>query len=261
MAASRRASRAWLGLCHAELGAFTEGLALAEDGLRIAETVNHPFSLIEACFGIGVVSLRQGDLQRAIPVLERAMGLCQDWHHSALLTHGWPQPWAWRMPWRGVSPRVWRWRNRGWSKRLQGHTEVSGALRSPASARRICWLAAWRTRANAPRRRSISPASTSNAATRPGPCGSWARARRARRSPEVEPAAGHYRQALALADELGMRPLQAHCHLASARCMPRSASGSEARAELSAAIELYRAMDMTFWLPQAEAALAQVEGR
>ena len=35
----------------------------------------------------------------------------------------------------------------------------------------------------------------------------------------------------------------------------------QARTELSAAIELYQAMDMTFWIPQAEAALAQVEGR
>ena len=34
----------------------------------------------------------------------------------------------------------------------------------------------------------------------------------------------------------------------------------QARTELTAAIALYRAMDMTFWLPQAEAALAQVEG-
>jgi hypothetical protein len=33
-----------------------------------------------------------------------------------------------------------------------------------------------------------------------------------------------------------------------------------ARTELSTAIELYRAIDMSFWLPQAEAALAQVEG-
>jgi hypothetical protein len=36
---------------------------------------------------------------------------------------------------------------------------------------------------------------------------------------------------------------------------------AEARAELSTAIELYRAMDMILWLPQTEAALAQVEGR
>src|SRR2546427_5255169 len=35
----------------------------------------------------------------------------------------------------------------------------------------------------------------------------------------------------------------------------------QARAALTTAIDLYRAMDMTFWLPQAEAALAQVEGR
>jgi len=37
--------------------------------------------------------------------------------------------------------------------------------------------------------------------------------------------------------------------------------GAQARAALSAAIELYRAMDMTFWLPEAEAALVQVEGQ
>jgi hypothetical protein len=34
-----------------------------------------------------------------------------------------------------------------------------------------------------------------------------------------------------------------------------------ARTEFSAAIELYRAMDMTFWLPQAGAALARVDGQ
>jgi hypothetical protein len=34
-----------------------------------------------------------------------------------------------------------------------------------------------------------------------------------------------------------------------------------ARAALAAAIDLYRPMDMTFWLPQAEAALEQAEGR
>ena len=39
------------------------------------------------------------------------------------------------------------------------------------------------------------------------------RNRRAPRSPRCGAAGGHYRQALALADELGMRPLVAHCHL------------------------------------------------
>ena len=67
-------------LDHAELGAFAEGLAMAEEGRRIAETVNQPFSLIQACYGISVVYQRQGDVPPAIPLLERALGLCQDWH-------------------------------------------------------------------------------------------------------------------------------------------------------------------------------------
>jgi hypothetical protein len=35
----------------------------------------------------------------------------------------------------------------------------------------------------------------------------------------------------------------------------------QSHTELSIAIELYRGMEITFWLPRAEAALAQVEGR
>jgi Flp pilus assembly protein TadD len=76
-------------------------------------------------------------------------------------------------------------------------------------------------------------------------------------SPEVESAAGHYRQALALAEELGMRPLQAHCHRGLGTLYLKLGQPEQARIELTTAIELYRAMDMTFWLPQAEAVLAQ----
>jgi hypothetical protein len=36
---------------------------------------------------------------------------------------------------------------------------------------------------------------------------------------------------------------------------------SDVQTELSAAVELYRSMAMTFWMPQVEAALAEVEGR
>jgi class 3 adenylate cyclase/tetratricopeptide (TPR) repeat protein len=78
--------------------------------------------------------------------------------------------------------------------------------------------------------------------------------------PEVEPANTHYRQALTLAEELGMRPLQAHCHLGLGTLYAKIGRPEQARAELSVAIGLYRAMDMTFWLPQAEAALAQAGG-
>jgi len=82
-----------------------------------------------------------------------------------------------------------------------------------------------------------------------------------RNPPQVESAAAAYQQAMALSEELGMRPLQAHCHLGLGTLDTKAGQREPARAELSAAIALYRAMDMTFWLPQAEAVLVQVEGQ
>ena len=82
-----------------------------------------------------------------------------------------------------------------------------------------------------------------------------------RNPPEVESADDYYRQAMALAEELGMRPLQAHCHLGLGTLYATIGRRAEARTALSAAIALYRTMDMIFWLPQAEARLGQVEGR
>jgi hypothetical protein len=58
-----------------------------------------------------------------------------------------------------------------------------------------------------------------------------------------------------------MRPRQAHCHLGLGTLYATIGRRDQAHVELSTAIALYRAMDMTFWLPQAEAVLAQVEGR
>jgi tetratricopeptide (TPR) repeat protein len=82
-----------------------------------------------------------------------------------------------------------------------------------------------------------------------------------REPPESARAEAHYQQALALADELSMRPLVAHCHLGLGTLYVKTGRREQARAALSAAMALYRAMDMSFWLPQAEAALGQMEGR
>jgi tetratricopeptide (TPR) repeat protein len=79
--------------------------------------------------------------------------------------------------------------------------------------------------------------------------------------PEGAPAAQCYRQALALAEDLGMRPLQAHAHRSLGTLYATIGRRAEARAELSTAIDFYRSMEMTFWLSPAAAALAQVEGR
>ena len=62
----------------------------------------------------------------------------------------------------------------------------------------------------------------------------------------------------ALAEELSIRPLQAHCHLGLATLYAQTGRVEQARVGLSAAVTLYRAMEIRFWLPRTEAALAQV---
>src|SRR5262249_53590043 len=70
-------SRAYLAYCLAELGAFAEGWAHAKDALRLAEAVDHPYSLAIACAAVGYVYLRQGAPHQAICVLEQGLSLSE----------------------------------------------------------------------------------------------------------------------------------------------------------------------------------------
>jgi hypothetical protein len=66
--------------------------------------------------------------------------------------------------------------------------------------------------------------------------------------PDAETAEVHYRQALALAEELAMRPLVAHCHLGLGKLYRRTGDGAKAQQHLTTAATMYREMDMRFWL-------------
>ena len=250
--------RAWLTVGHTELGMFAAGRARGEEGLRLAEAADHPASLVHASWGIGTLFLCQGDLRRSLPLLERAMGLYQNPGFRvgflqiapalgaaytlagraadavALLTQAVEQGTALGSI-SGQAPRLFR---LGEAQVLAGRLEEGHALTERALA-----LA----RAHQERRfQAYALRLLGEIAAR-------------REPPQVEPAEAHYRQALALAEELGMRPLQAHCHRSLGTLYATTGQREQARVALSAAIALYRAMDMTFWLPQAEAALAQVE--
>jgi class 3 adenylate cyclase/tetratricopeptide (TPR) repeat protein len=71
-------SRSRLATCHAELGMFAEGHAFGEEGVQIAESVDHPASLMIAFWAVGRLSLRQGALARVLLLLERAVRICQE---------------------------------------------------------------------------------------------------------------------------------------------------------------------------------------
>jgi tetratricopeptide (TPR) repeat protein len=253
-------SRTWLVWCHAELGMFAEGQALGAEGLRIAEAVHHPASLMIAYGGLGVLALRQGDLPRALPLLQQAVRLCQD---MAFLTN---------------FPRMAATLGAAYTLagRLADAVPLLTQVMEQAEAMELVYiqalcgfslgeaqmLAGRLEKASTEAQRALEFARVHQER------GHEAYALRllgeihAHWEPlEGEQAEAHYRQALALADELGMRPLQAHCHRGLGMLYAATGQREQARTELSTAIEMYRAMEMTFWLPQTEAALAQVGGR
>ena len=75
---------------------------------------------------------------------------------------------------------------------------------------------------------------------------------------DTERAAQYFRDARALADELRMRPLVAHCDFGLARLSLRTGRRREAREAITAAVAMYRDMAMPFWLPEAEAVLREL---
>jgi predicted ATPase len=253
-------SRSYLVWCHAELGTFAKGRALGDEGLRIAEAVAHPADVMIASWGLGLLSLRQGDLPRALPLLERAMGICQDVDLPfyfprmaatlgeaytlaervpdavSLLTQAIEQAAASEAGWYQVLCHL----ALGEAHLLAGHLTEAHAL----AERALALAREQQERGN----QAYALHLLGDIAARRNP-------------PEGEPAIAHYHQAFVLADALGMRPLQAHCLRSLGTLYARRSQWEQARTELDAARDLYQAMDMTFWLPQVEAVLAQAEAR
>jgi tetratricopeptide (TPR) repeat protein len=246
--------------CLGEIGAFAEGVARGEALVRMAAEADHPFVLINTSFGVSGLYLCKGELVKAIPLLERCVELSQAWNIQVpfpILASqlGWAYAWSGR-----IAEAV---------PLLEQAVERAAAMAlSWCQSLRVAWpseahlLAGRIDEASALARRALDL----SVAHKEG--GNHAHVLRLlgeiaaqRDSPEVAPAEAHYRQALTLTEELGMRPLQAHCHRGLGTLYAKIGQWEQARAELDTAIEMYRTMEMTFWLPQAEAALAQVEGR
>jgi class 3 adenylate cyclase/tetratricopeptide (TPR) repeat protein len=253
-------SRTFLLWALAEVGEFTEGGRRGEEGIRIAEAAEDLTYLILACLGVGRLCLRQGDVHQAVPVLERGLRLCEIGQISTFFI--------------GTAASL------GYVYALSGRVaealpllelaleevERSGHLYEQALF--VTWLseayrlAGRREEASADAARALALARAQQERGHEA----WAlhllgdiAARR--EPPEGALGEHHYRQSLALAEELGMRPLQAHCHRGLGMLYAATDQREQARTELSTAIEMYTSMEMTFWLPQTEAMLAQVEGR
>jgi class 3 adenylate cyclase len=247
-------SRAWLGWSLAESGAFAAGQAYAEEALRMAEGANHRFSLAAACYGAGVVLLYRGDYVQATHPLERGLSLCQSKDLS-----------IW-FPWIAACL--------GAAYAECGRVATALPLLEQAveradhlglmayQARGLVWLGeayclagrlaealGCADRALTLARELQEPSSEGQAL--------WLHAEIAahRLPPEREAAEAAYRQAQVLAEAFGMRPLLARCHFGLGTVYRTLDQRQPAHRELSRAAELFRTMDMTFWLSRTEATL------
>jgi tetratricopeptide (TPR) repeat protein len=249
-------SHTLLARCLAELGAFSEGLAHGEQGLRLAEAVDNPNGLIQVCFDVGHVYLRKGAWHQAIAWLERGLDVCRVWDMPLMFylvssTLGSAYVLAGRVSdalplleqsvaTEGVE--IQRGRVHIWlSEAYLRLDRLDEALALAARGLEFCRMHAQRGEQ------------------------AWAlrllgEIHAHRHPPEAALAEAAYREALALAEELGMRPLQAHCHRGLGTLYAAIGHREQACTTLTTAIELYRAMEMTRWLPETEAALVRVAG-
>jgi len=238
-------SRTRLVWCLAELGEFAEAMAHGEEALQIACEVDHSSSLVLVYRSLGFVFLRRGAISQAIQALERAVELCRVAEvrvlfdiTAALLGYAY-----------ALSGRL-----------SEGVTLMEEALADPDATGTICHplflaylgeahlLAGRRDEAAAVARRALDLAhrqkERGNEAWVLHLLGDIAAHAD---PPDLESAEGHYTQALARADELGMRPLAAHCYLGLGKLFRRIGDEAKAAEPLTIAETMYREMDMGFW--------------
>lgn len=248
-------SRTYLAWSLAELGAFVEGIAYAEDGLQIAEAVGEPLSRIAGYSGLGALYLSRGDFDKAISLFERGHLLGQVANIAV-----WVPIMASQL---------------GYSYALSGRVGEALSLLEEALERRAtspfpslrigrlgeAYLLAGRM--DDASKLAESALSLSRDRKERG-FEAWAlrllgMIGAQQDPPDIAKAEAHYREAMALAEELGMRPLVAHCHLGLGRLFRRAGKPQQAQEHLTTATSLFREMEMRFWLAQAEAELKELE--
>jgi predicted ATPase len=245
----------WAG-CAAERGEFAAGITHGEEAARIAEETGHPYDLVMVAHGLGHLYLRQGDTHKAIPVLERGLSLCEAMHFLTMFPLVAPRlGYAYTLAGRAAE---------GVPLLLQAVEQASAMARMEVHALRCAWLGEACLAAGHIHdaiKYAMQALELSRKYKERGnqAWALWLLGEIAvqRQSPEIELAEASYQQALALAEELEMRPLLAHCHLGLGRRYRQLGRREQARAHLCTAVELMRAMEMTLWLPQAAAELAQ----
>jgi class 3 adenylate cyclase/tetratricopeptide (TPR) repeat protein len=247
--------RGYLVWIFADRGKFKEGIAHGQEGIRLAEALDHPYSLAFGCLTLAYLQIIRGDLSHAVGLLERGLAPSREWnltYFSAVSTGSLGYAYA-------LSGRI----AEGIPLLEHALSAVETMGHAALQPRFLVYLGEAYVLADRPEDALEFAGQALTLARERGQRGYEAWALRllgevsARRDPP-EQADGHYRDALALAEELGMRPLVAHCHLGLGRLYQRTGKRQEAHERLTTAATMYREMDMRFWLEKAEAELREL---
>ncbi len=211
------------------LGRFAEAFGRLREAMHIAEEAGHVYTLVFPLFGLGTLKLDQGDFAGAVAPLERGLDLCRT-REVPLLLHDF----AWAL---GAAYH-------GTGRRAEGVALMEDAARGLAE--RTVRLAGWPGRVGALGGAYLLDGRLADA-TRIAQDGLAAARQRGERGVEghvlrllgdiaahpdrfeVDTAEAHYRQALALAEALGLRPLVAHCHLGLGKLYRRTGKREQAQ--------------------------------
>jgi len=237
---------AWLGLALGHLGRFAEAVHHAEEAMRIAESADHLHTVIESYAALGGVHLERGELDRARRAFERGLALVRPQSAGDVnLLSGLGYTYALSGRAREAVPLL--------EDSIQRETSIS-AMGLGLSVRRTRLAKAY---LNIGRRddaltcaRSAVELSTKHHERANQALALEALAHITACDDTAGPgdAADLYARSLALANELGMRPLVAHCRAGLGTLHRRIGSRGESDDHLAAAAVMYREMGMTYWL-------------
>lgn len=249
-------ARGYLTWVFGDRGKFEEGVAHGQEGIRLAEALDHPYSLTFACWTLAFLQITRGELSDGVRLIERGAGLCREWNlafFSVLNTGG--RGYAYALLGR-IAEGIPLLERALSAFKTTGHRLAQSFFLVPLGE---AYVLADRLED------ALEIAGRALALAREGgrrPYEAWALWLRgkvnARRDPP-EHAEGHYRDALALAEGLGMRPLVAHCHLGFGQLYRRTGEREQAQEHVATATTMYRDMGMTYWLEQAEAEMRQLK--
>jgi DNA-binding NtrC family response regulator/tetratricopeptide (TPR) repeat protein len=248
-------TRSWLAICLAHLGEFDGALAASQEGLRLAEEADHSYTVIIACRNLAVVHALRGRLAEAAALLDRALVLAREGKFSDLIP--------------GVTARLgWVWVRsgrvrEGLSLLAEGVTVNESTGGRGSHSLLLTYLGEGYARAG---RHDDALECARQALTHAREHGErgdeawtlrlWGEIAARRHPPDIDSARAHFRQALALAEELGMRPLMMHCHVGLGALGQGVGEPRRAEEHLAAALALAREMDLPWPPPESGGAVA-----